>query len=319
MPYNSIISRTDAGALIPEEVSTTMLTNLQERAKGSSVLKTFTRVPVGRAQVRFPVLSALPVAYWVNGDTGLKQTTEANWANKYLNIEPIAVIVPIPDDVLDDTDTPIWSQVQPLCEEAAARLLDATVYFGTNAPASFPTNVVAAAVAAGNVVARGTNAAAAGGIVGDHSAVLGALETDGFDATAGVANRTFRGFARQARNTQGERFGEINISKDAVEIDGVTYAFPMRGQWPTGASAAELIALDEAEFVVGVRKDISWKLLDQAVIQDNTGAIIYNLPQQDMVAMRMTMRVGWQVSNAINYDQALEANRYPAAVLRSPA
>ena len=27
-----------------------------------------------------PVLSALPVAYFVNGDTGLKQTTEAAWA-----------------------------------------------------------------------------------------------------------------------------------------------------------------------------------------------------------------------------------------------
>ena len=26
-----------------------------------------------------PVLSALPVAYWVNGDTGLKQTSEAAW------------------------------------------------------------------------------------------------------------------------------------------------------------------------------------------------------------------------------------------------
>jgi hypothetical protein len=67
---------------------------------------------------------------------------------------------------------------------------------------------------------------------------------------------------------------------------------------------------------MGIRKDISWKLLDQAVIQDNTGAIVYNLAQQDMVAMRMTMRAGWQVSNAINYDQAVEASRYPAAVLR---
>jgi hypothetical protein len=77
----------------------------------------------------------------------------------------------------------------------------------------------------------------------------------------------------------------------------------MRGLWPTGAGAAQAIAFDPSEFVVGVRQDVTWKLLDQAVIQDNTGAIVYNLAQQDMVALRLTMRVGWQVANTINYDQ----------------
>jgi HK97 family phage major capsid protein len=315
--YNNVISRTDAGALIPEEVSNTMLTNLQERAQGSATLKLFRRVPVGRAQVRFPVLSALPVAYWVTGDTGLKQTTEVNWANKYLNIEELAVIVPIPENVLDDADTPIWEQVQPLCEEAAARTIDAAVWFGTNAPASFPTNVVAAAIAAGNTATIGTSTAAQGGIVGDHSTMVGTLEADGYDATGGIANRTIRGTARQARNSQGDRFGEIMVDKTGVEIDGVRYEHPMRGLWPTGSGSAAAVALDSQEFVVGVRKDISWKLLDQAAIFDNNGDLIYNLPQQDMVAMRMTMRAGWQVSNAINYDQATEASRYPAAVLRA--
>ena len=57
------------------------------------------------------------------------------------------------------------------------------------------------------------------------------------------------------------------------------------------------------------------KVLDQAVIQDNLGAIIYNLAQQDMVATRCTFRVGWQVSNPINYDQPTEASRYPAGRL----
>jgi hypothetical protein len=291
--FDNIVSRTDASGLIPEEVSKAMLTNLSERAEGSAARKLFRSVPVGRAQVRFPVLSALPVAYWVTGDTGLKQTTEVNWANKFLNIEELAVIIPIPENVLDDTDTPIWDQVQPLCEEAAARLIDGTVFFGTNA-------------------------ATAGGIVGDHSAVLAALEADGYDATGGLANRTVRGFVRQARNSQGDRFGEIAVDQDGVEIDGVRYTHPMRGLWPSATGSAELIALDGQEFVMGIRQDISWKLLDQAVIQDNTGAIVYNLAQQDMVAMRMTMRAGWQVSNAINYDQAVEASRYPASVLLKP-
>jgi hypothetical protein len=93
----------------------------------------------------------------------------------------------------------------------------------------------------------------------------------------------------------------------------------MRGLWPTGGGAARRSRSTATQFVVGVRQDITWKLLDQAVIQDNTGAIVYNLAQQDMVAMRMTMRVGWQVANTINYDQPVEASRYPAGVLHASA
>jgi hypothetical protein len=35
--------------------------------------------------------------------------------------------------------------------------------------------------------------------------------------------------------------------------------------------------------------------------------------------MRVVFRVGWSLSNPINYDQPTEASRYPFAVLRSPA
>jgi HK97 family phage major capsid protein len=310
--YDNIISRTDAAALIPEDVSASMRTNL---ASTSAARELFTNVPVGRAQVRFPVLSALPVAYFVTGDTGLKQTTEAGWDNKYLNIEEIACIVPIPESVVADSDEPIWGEVQPLMEQAIGRTLDAAVFFGTNKPSSWPTAVVTAAVAAGNVYARGTNDADAGGVAQDISETLATLESDGYDANGAAAIRSIRGRLRGARDANGNQLPEVNQNS----VYGLDVTYPMRGLWPTGASAAELIVLDRSEFVIGIRQDITFKLLDQAVIQDNTGAIMYNLPQQDMVAMRVVFRVGWQVANTINYDQAVEANRYPAAVMRSPA
>jgi hypothetical protein len=50
------------------------------------------------------VLSALPVAYWVNGDTGLKQTTDAAWAGLMLEAEEIATILPVPEAVVDDAE-----------------------------------------------------------------------------------------------------------------------------------------------------------------------------------------------------------------------
>jgi HK97 family phage major capsid protein len=312
MAYDNIISRTDSQALMPEEVSNSFLKGLQNN---SAALSLFTRVPVGRKQVRFPVLSALPVSYFLSGDTGLKQTTEINWDNKYLNIEEIAAIVPIPESVLDDADMPIWDQVMPLLEQSAGRTFDAAVFFGTNAPGTFPTAVVTAAASAGNTIQIGANAAAAGGIIGDQSDLLALIEADGYDPSQAISNRVVRGLFRQARSTQGERLNEITITRDTIEADGVTHTFPMRGQWPTASGSARSILFDPAEFVVGVRQDVTFKVLSEAVIQDNTGAIVYNLAQQDMVALRLVLRVGWQVANTINYDQPTEASRYPAGIL----
>jgi HK97 family phage major capsid protein len=182
--YNNSTSRTDAAALIPEEVSNELLGKATEQ---SAVLNLFRRVPVARGQVRFPVLSALPVAYFVGGDTGLKQTTEVNWANKFLNIEEIATIMPVPDNVLADVDANIWDEAMPLLTEAFGRTLDAAVFFGTNAPSSWPSDITTAATAAGNNVTEGSTAAQ-GGFFGDLDNLYTAIEADGFEVNGFVAS-----------------------------------------------------------------------------------------------------------------------------------
>jgi HK97 family phage major capsid protein len=311
MPYDNVTSRTDAAALIPEEVSRDLIRRTTEE---SAALSLFRRVPVGRAQVRMPVISALPLAYWVNGDTGLKQTTEANWANKYLNIEEIAVIVPIPDNVIADVEVNIWDEIMPYMVEAAGRTLDSAIFFGTNAPASFPDDIYTALDSAGNDVTEGT-AAASGGYMADVDLALAALEADGFEADAVVAATSFKGKLRGARDSTGQRLDAGRIAGDLRSLDGMPVTYPMRGLWSTatGSTAPRAIFLQRDQFVVGVRQDISFKVFTEGVIQDDAGTIVYNLMQQDMSAMRLTFRVGWQVANVINYDQATEANRYPAA------
>ncbi|MCA1570314.1 MAG: phage major capsid protein [Chloroflexi bacterium] len=313
MPYNNLISRTDAAALIPEDVAATITRGVTQQ---SAALTLFRNVPMSTAQQRMPVISALPTAYFVNGDTGLKQTTEVNWANKYLNVEELAAIVPIPEAVLDDASFDAWGAIEPLLEEAIGRALDAAIFFGVNKPASWPTDIVAAAVAAGNVVARGANTTGAqGGIAADISDLFATVEADGFDVNGAVANRAYRGRLRDVRDANGVLLTEVS----ATSLYGVAPSYPMRGLWPTGLSAAELIAGDFTEGILGVRQDFTYKVLDQAVIQDAGGVIQFNLAQQDMVALRVVARYAFQVANIINYDQATEANRYPFAVLRSPA
>lgn len=316
MPYNNVISRTDAAALIPEEVTSLVQTGVTEQ---SAALALFRRVTMSSAQQRMPVLSALPVAYFVNGDTGLKQTTEAAWANKYLNAEEIAAIVPIPEAVLDDTDFDVWGAVRPLLEEAIARALDAAIFFGVNKPASWPTDIVASAVSAGNLLTRGTNNAAAGGVAEDVNDLFSLVEADGFDVNGAIATRAYRGLLRSVRDTTGQLHTEVSASN----AYGVPITYPLRGLWPTGATPpglyAEMIAGDFSQGIIAVRQDITYKVLDQAVIQDNSGVIQFNLAQQDMVALRVVARYAWQVPNPLNRDQPTDANRFPFGVLRSPA
>ncbi len=311
MAYSNIISRTDASAGMPEDVAAAVMGEVEQ---SSAAMQLFAHYQMPRAQTRIPVISALPVAYFVNGDTGLKQTTEVDWANKYLNAEEIATIVPIPEAVLDDLAFNVWDEIKPRLVESIARTFDAAVFFGSNKPASWPSDIVTAATAAGNTYTRGTSTAAQGGVAGDLSNLEALVEADGYDVSGFVAKRTIRGVLRQARMTTGQRFAEVS----PTAIDGIDIIYPMRGLWPTGTGTAELVGGAFDQGVVGIRQDITYKVLDQAVIQDGSGTIIYNLAQQDMVALRVTTRLAWQVKNVINYDQQTEANRYPFAVMLAP-
>lgn len=316
MAYNNITSRSDSEALIPEDVSREMLGKAVE---DSAVLSLFRRINVPRKSVRFPILSALPVAYWVNGDTGLKQTTELAWQNKFLTVEEIATILPIPENVADDIEINVWDEAEPYLREAVGRLLDQTVFFGTNAPSSFPTAVFPSIVAAGNTVTEGTATAAKGGYMGDLDNLIAAVEEDGFNVTGFVADLSAKRQLRAARDTQGQKLDQGRVSGDLSRIDGAPVEYAMSNMWPTGGSAGSNVRLMAGDwrnqFIVGVRQDITFKLLTEAVIQDNTGAIVFNLAQQDMVAMRLKFRVGWQVANTLNNQNPNPATRYPAAAM----
>ena len=316
MPYNNTIGRGDSAALVPEEVANDMLGVVATQT--SATLQMFRRVPVASGQTRFPVLSALPVAYWVAGDTGLSQSSEMQWSNKFLNIEELAVYVPITRNLIEDVSSAggfdLWAEVRGPVELEIGRVLDAAVFFGTNAPSTFPTDIDADCTARSFTHTKGATQAN-GGIQDDIDQCVGQLEVAGFDPTGIVANRTLKGDLRRARSTIGERL--TGVGPDLNSYLDMNIAYPMRGQWPgTATGDAEAFIGDYSEFVVGIRRDISFDILDQAVIQDNSGNIVYNLPQQRMVALQFTFRVGWQVSNRIRYDQPDEAQRYPVSALR---
>lgn len=305
MPFDNIISRTDADSLIPEEVATEVIKVATEQ---SAALSMFRRLSMGSKISRMPVLSALASAYFVSGDTGLKQTTEESWAGVTLEAEEIAAIVPIPEAVLDDAGIDVWAEVQEGLAEAVAVALDAAIFTGTNKPASWPSAIIPAATAAGNTVVVGTATQEEGGIVGDVDTALDQIEAAGYDATGLAAARSLRGLLRRARDTSGQRLADVGSGS----IEGVPLSFV-----PGGVFAPTVVGVagDYSMAVLGLRQDLTFKVLDQAVLTDNAGAVIYNLPQQDMLAMRVTFRAGYALANPVTREEPNAAERFPFSVL----
>lgn len=309
--YNDLIDRSGSEALIPEDASRDIIQGVPQY---STIMTLATRVPnMPRNQRRIPVLSTLPTAYFVNGDTGLKQTSKQAWENKFLNAEELAVIIPIPEAVLDDADYDIWGEIKPRIMEAFGIAFDQAVLFGTNAPASWPTNILAAATAAGNVVTLGTGADLYDDLLGENG-VISLVEQDGYMARGHIAAMAMRGKYRGLRDANGQPLFKTSMqAAGQYELDGAPIIFPENGAMD--ASQALQFSGDFKQIIYAMRQDITYKILDQAVIQDNTGAIVYNLAQQDMVALRAVMRLAWQIPNPINRLNPTDT-RYPIGVLK---
>ena len=311
MPFNNIISRADAQALIPEEIAGEVI---KAAAAESAALSLFRRVNMGTKLSHLPVLSALAQAYFVNGDTGLKQTTEMAWNGVILEAEEIAAFVPVPEAVVDDAEFDLWAEVQQGLAEAVGVALDQAVFAGTNKPASWPQAIVPAAIAAGNTnVADSTPAE--GGAANDIAETFDDVEDDGYDVTGIAATRAVRGALRKARGTDGQKL--VDVQSGAGLDAPITYV--ANGVFPAGPPATLAVVGDFTMAVLGIRQDMTYKLLDQSVITDDQGAIIYNLPQQDMLALRVVFRAAFAVANPVTRPVAGAGTPYPFGVLQAAA
>lgn len=315
MAYNSVISRTDADALIPDESSREILTDLTD---SFWLLRLARRLPDMSTRTRtMPVMTGMAAAGFVTGDTGMKETTEVTWDGVDLVAEEVAVIVPIPEAVLDDSDYDIWGEVRPAITEAFGRVLTGAVLYGTNIPSSWTT-----ALGGAGLVARATTASQYASLAsfadfyeafeGESApdaadGIMMLLEADGFGLTGTVAHVGIKGTIRNTRDANGQR-----IYTDPTELGGAPVYYPLDG---TISSTYKLISGDWSKLVYSMRQDMTYKVLTEAVITDAAGAIIWNLAQQDMVALRCVMRIAFAAPNPVNRMQGTEASRCPWAYL----
>ena len=294
------ITRTDVDSLIETQVANEIFEGV---IKDSKALSMFRRLPnMTSDKTKLRVLDSLPVAYFVDESTnnGRKNTTKMAWDKKFINAAELAVIVPIKENVLNDSSIDIWAEVRPRIVEAFAKKIDNAMFFGVDKPTDWRKGLVPSVIDAGAEVDE------TGKLYSDINDVMTKVEESGYEVNGILGGVGLKGKFRMMTDTTGQPL-------NTTEIGSIRRAFMDNGVWDKSKST--LIAGDFSQAVYAIRQDVTYKILDQAVIQDTDGSILYNLAQDDMVALRVVMRLGWEIPNPVNALNGTET-RFPFASLK---
>ena len=309
----NIIDRSGAESLIPVQESNEIIQGVITQ---SAVLQRGRRLPnMTSRQYKMPVLDMLPIAYFVNGDTGQKKTTKMAWDKKFITAEEIAVIVPIPEVVLDDSEYDIWAEVKPRVTEAFGRVIDGAILFDVNKPTTWRDGVVTTATKAGAVVTLGAADSLYDKIMAEDG-VIAKVENCGYFVNGHMADISMRAKLRGLKNTNGDPLFKQDLQGTTqYALDGSPMNFPNNGAFDK--TKALMISGDFSQLAYAIRQDITFKLFTEGVVQNTDGSIAYNLMQNDMVALRAVMRLGWEIPNPINSVEKNKTKRCPFAILKA--
>lgn len=309
----NIIDRSGAESLIPVQESNEIIQGVVTQ---SAVLQRGRRLAnMTSRQYKMPVLDMLPIAYFVNGDTGQKKTTKQAWDKKFITAEEIAVIVPVPEAVLDDSEYDIWGEVRPRIIEAFGKVIDGAILFGTDKPSSWRDDIVTTANNAKTVVTLGAEDSLYDKVMGENGSIA-MVENSGYFVNGHMADISMRAKLRGLKNANGDPLFKSDMqSGTTYSLDGSPMDFPNNGAFDK--SKALMISGDFSQLAYSIRQDITFKLFTEGVVQNTDGTIAYNLMQNDMVALRAVMRLGWEIPNPINSVQKDKTKRCPFSVLKA--
>ena len=304
MAVSKGIDKTNVEALIDTQVANEIFEGVVRESKALSMFRRLPNMTSDKTKLR--VLDSLPIAYFVDESTnnGRKNLTKMAWDKKYINAAELAVIVPIKENVLNDTSIDIWSEVKPRIVEAFGKKIDNAIFNGTDKPADWRAGLIPSIVSTGAEVTEGDN------LYSDINDVMTKVEESGYNVTGLLGGVGLKGKFRMLTDTTGQPI-------KGTEIDSLPKAFLDNGAWDKTKSV--LIAGDFSQAVYAIRQDVTYKVLTEAVIQDpSNGDILYNLAQDDMVALRVVMRLGWEIPNPVNALNET-TKRFPFANLKPKA
>jgi len=313
MASSDFIARNKVGNLVPIEYYPEIFKSMQAE---SVVMANARRLrDMERHELALTAEDALPVAYFTNGDTGFRDVTKAEWKGVTLTAEEVNAIIPVPNNLIDDMDVPIWQEVMPMLVQAIGAKIDTAIILGTGKPATWPTAILSEATTRSHVVTVPNSSPDYYDLIMGESGLIAKVEEDGYFVSGHVANISLRSKLRGIRDEVGQPIFQPSMQGSAqYQLDGAPMYFSRNGALTADALD---IAGDWSQLVYSVRKDITWDIFREGVISDpSTKLVVTNLMQQRMTALMVTMRIGFALPNPVNMVQPNGSVRYPFAVLK---
>lgn len=257
---------------------------IKDVTRGSSILRMSKIENMTSEKKKFNVLVDGPGAYWV-GEGERIQTSGAQWIHPEIVAKKLAVIIPVTKEKLEDSTINVFSELRPDIAEAFYRAIDAACVFGTNSP--FTTNIMKSVTENNMTVTDNTNIDIA---VSDAMALV---EENGYDPNGFIGRVGVKNMLRKLRDSNGAP-AYVN-GTSGTELYGRPIEFVRNGAWDN--TRADLITGEWKYSIVGIRSGISYEILKEATLQGtlDTDGKPLSLAEQDMVAIKATMRLGYLV------------------------
>jgi hypothetical protein len=285
--YGDIASRNEMAAELPQAVQDQIIGEIERE---STLLSLGHEVPVLAADSKVPVLVETPDAFWLDGDTGLKGTSKVAFQHQNLTIAELAVIVPVADAHIEDASVPIFDVVKRGVATAMARRIDAAALFGIDKPTGMGPSLLETALAADHVVAETDDP------VADLLAAAEVVANDEYTPT-GACVRT--GWEWGAARSRVEAFHGGPVGENAP-FRWAVGGLPIKTQpcyWDRTAAIGMVAAWNLALY--GIRRRLTFEFFKTGVLTDAEGNITVNLLQNDVTALRCTMRLGFLLAKPV--------------------